>query len=142
MEQLTLDFSKHSSLLSPDEIYQTADQRLLSKLAEDKRLERKPAGIHARELAEYFCMWSNTVDGGLIVVGMEDRGIFSGCDNLSPGQLNAIEKCPYNYCPEARFNSKRVGVTSGRPVAQIPVKTVPPMRINVQYCIQCPCLSW
>ena len=110
--QLSFDFSKHSALLSPDEIYHAANQPLLSKLAEDKRLERKPASIHGRELGDYFSMWSNTIDGGLIVVGMEDKGLFSGCHRLSPDQLNSIEKSAYTYCPEARFHSKRIEVRS------------------------------
>ena len=69
--QLTISFPKHSALLSPDEIYELVDQDLLGRLKEDRRLERKPAGIHGKELGDYFSMWANTVpDGGLLVVGM------------------------------------------------------------------------
>jgi len=121
MEQLSLDFSRHSALLSPDEIYHRADQQLLSKLDEDRRLERKPPGIHGKELGEYFSMWSNTIDGGLIVVGMENKGVFAGCHGLSSGQLNAIEKSAYTYCPEAHFDSKRIGITSTDGVASFVV---------------------
>jgi hypothetical protein len=43
MEQLNLSFIKHSALLSPDEIYEAVDQSLLASIAEDRRIERKPA---------------------------------------------------------------------------------------------------
>ena len=113
MQQLTLSFARHSSLLSPDDIYDGADQELLSRLAEDRRLERKAPGIHGKELGEYFSMWANTVpDGGLIVIGMEDDGQFSGCHKLTPDQLNSVEKSPHIYCPDAKIESKRIEVAS------------------------------
>jgi hypothetical protein len=46
--QQLLPFDRLLSLLSPDEIYGRADETLLQTLREDRRLERKPAGIHAR----------------------------------------------------------------------------------------------
>ena len=111
--QLSITFPKHFALLSPDEIYTDADQFLLSKLAEDRRLERKPPGIHGKHLGDYVSMWANTVpDGGLIVVGMENDGAFSGCHRLTADQLNILERCHYTYCPEARIDSKRIGITA------------------------------
>jgi len=111
MAQLSLSFPKHFALLSPDEIYEAVDQVLLSNLTEDKRLERKPAGIHAQELGKYFSMWANTVpEGGIIVVGMENDGRFSGCHKVSSDQVNSIDKSPGEFCPDARYQSKRVEV--------------------------------
>src|SRR5438552_3457247 len=113
MTQLTLLFAKHSSLLSPDDIYESADQDLLIRLAEDRRLERKPLGIHGKELGEYFSMWANTIpDGGLTVVGMENDGKLSGCHKWTDDQRNSIEKSPHVYCSDAKVDSKRVEVLS------------------------------
>jgi ATP-dependent DNA helicase RecG len=113
MTQLTISFPKHLSVLSPDEIYSAVDEHLLSRLAEDRRLERKPAGIHSKELGDYVCMWANTVpEGGIVVIGMENKGAFSGCHTLSVDRLNALEKAHYQYCPDARVDSKRVPVTA------------------------------
>lgn len=110
-EQLSLIFPKHSAILSPSEIYDAVDQDLLSRLHEDRRLERKPAGFHTKELGEYFSMWANTPpEGGLIVIGMEDDGRFSGCHNLTSKQINALEKSSYIYAPDARVDSKRISV--------------------------------
>lgn len=107
--QQLLPFDRILPLLSPDEIYQAADQDLLQTLREDRRLERKPGGIHPRALGEYLCMWANTApSGGLIVIGMEDNAQTSGCHALSADTLNGLEKAGYTHCPDARSESKRL----------------------------------
>lgn len=113
MAQLSITFPKHYALLSPDEIYDLADQTLLTLLHEDRRLERKPAGVHGKELGEYVSMWANTVpEGGIIVIGMENDGQFSGCHRLDSAHLNTLEKTSYTYAPDARVDIKRVAVTA------------------------------
>src|SRR5690242_1307020 len=111
--QLSFSFSPEKLLLlTPIEIYKLAGQRLLRVLREDKRVERKPAGIHARALGEYFSMWANSPpDGGLIVVGIENDGrVLSGGSKLSPSQLNDLESSGRNFCPDAKYECKRVPV--------------------------------
>jgi ATP-dependent DNA helicase RecG len=117
--ELTLSFSKPGdaytdadlALLTPDDIYLNASEALLRRLSEDRRIERKPATIHANELGEYLSMWANTMpSGGLIVVGQDDLGPFSGCLKINQGGLNLLEGCTF-HCPNARVESKRVGVT-------------------------------
>ncbi|MDX6613229.1 MAG: ATP-dependent helicase RecG [Blastocatellia bacterium] len=113
VSQLSLAFPSHYALLSPDEIYETVDENLLKQLAEDRRLERKPAGMHGKDLGRWFSMWANTApEGGLIIVGMEDEGEFSGCHSLSSDRLNKLEKSHYTYVPDARVDSKRIAVTA------------------------------
>lgn len=114
MEQLNMQFGGgFLALLSPDEIYERADERLLFRLKEDRRIERKPANTHPPVLGEYFSMWSNTSpDGGLIALGMENDGTMSGCGQLSPGQINDREKAALTHCPDCRYKSKRVAVTN------------------------------
>ena len=115
MSQLTFNYEWPSAVLSPDEIYDQVDkdENLLPGLAEDRRVERKPPGIHSRALGDYFSMWSNTAPhGGLIIVGIEDDGQFSGCHKLSTDQLNECERSHVIYCPDAKVESKRVRVTA------------------------------
>jgi ATP-dependent DNA helicase RecG len=109
--QLKLTFSKASILLSPDEIYEALDGELLGKVSEDRRLERKPPGIHGEVLGDYFSMWANTPpDGGLIIVGIGDNGVLSGCHKLPTKHLNALDKAAHTYCPLARVQTKQVKV--------------------------------
>jgi len=105
MTQYTFDWDavpKLERLLSPDEIYDHADETLIRRLAEDKRIERKPHALQARHIAEYVCMWANTRhDGGLIVLGQGDGGDFDGCNQMSAEQINEAEKACHTFCPDA-----------------------------------------
>jgi len=51
-------------LMSAGVIYAGANEFLLHELKEDRRIERKTAGVHADKLGEYFCMWANTPPAG------------------------------------------------------------------------------
>jgi len=96
-------------LLTPAEIYAMAGERLLRVLREDKRIERKPPGIHAPVLAEYFSMWANTPpDGGIVVVGVENDGRITGCSKLRQNRINDIEASGRNFCPDAKYQTKRI----------------------------------
>src|ERR1035438_59912 len=107
--QLPLIFEGPPALISVEDIYDHASVDLFQRLKEDRRIERKPAGIHPPQVGEYFSMWANTVpDGGLIVVGMENDGSVRGCTQLSQKELNRLEKTGMEYCPDARFDSKRI----------------------------------
>jgi ATP-dependent DNA helicase RecG len=98
--------------LSPDDIYERVDENTLPQFAEDRRLERKPASIHPRELSAYFSMWANTVpDGGLIVVGISNEGVITGVSSMGQQRINDLEKTGTDFCPDARFRSKRLPVT-------------------------------
>jgi ATP-dependent DNA helicase RecG len=98
-------------LWGADDIYARADRLLLETLKEDRRIERKPARIHADLLGDYFSMWANTSpEGGLIAVGVADSGKTDGCHSLDTVNLNKLEKAGYVFCPEARCETKRVPV--------------------------------
>lgn len=125
MEQFSLHFETATSdytlgelaLLTPDDIFLRADETLLLRLAEDRRVERKPATIHGEELGQYFSMWANTSGGGIIVLGQKDKKQgtgFYGCAALNDDGLNNAEKRGAFHCPQAVFRSKRVMVTNDR----------------------------
>lgn len=110
-KQLYFNFDPVPSppLMSAGEIYDKADQSLLQQLAEDRRIERKPAGIHARALGDYFSMWANTPpEGGLIVIGLENDGLVSGCLRHSQQHMNELKKVGDTFCPDARYSYKQV----------------------------------
>ena len=103
-------------LLSVDEIYRRASVELLQSLGkEDRRFECKRSGTEAQTLAEYFSMWANTApDGGIIVVGMEDDFLVSGCQNRSTEEMNRLESVRIQYCPDSRSESKRISAINSR----------------------------
>jgi ATP-dependent DNA helicase RecG len=110
-EQMQLTFEGPLELLTVEEIYSTVSAELLIRLSEDRRIERKPPGHHPDALGEYFSMWANTSpEGGIIVIGQHDNGQLLGCSSLTPHQLNRIEKTGMDFCPDAKFASKRVEV--------------------------------
>jgi ATP-dependent DNA helicase RecG len=101
--QLALEFAA-TDVLTVEEIWNGATVPALQLLREDRRIERKPGGIHAAELGTYFSMWANTVDGGVIVVGMENNGVVSGCSS-TPSKLETHAK---DQCPDARVDCRRI----------------------------------
>ena len=99
------------ALWTPRDIWVRVDQRLLEYLGEDRRFERKGCKkIELDDLATYYSAFSNTPDGGLVVYGIEDKGLVVGCDSLSRDQLNSIEKMQMNRCPLAKPEFKRIPV--------------------------------
>ncbi len=107
--QFLFDFEGPLALLTVEEIYDRASTDLFQQLKEDRRVERKPNGIHAKTLGDYFSMWANTApDGGIVVVGMNDDGVVDGCAQLTQKAVNHLEKTQMEYCPDARFDSKRI----------------------------------
>lgn len=113
-EQLSFNFDINPlALLSVDEIFECADEALLSKLAEDKRIERKSSKYGGDGLGEYFSMWANTApDGGIIAVGQLNAGGFDGCKSLSPDKLIRLEKTGYVFCPDAKSQVRRIAVSN------------------------------
>jgi ATP-dependent DNA helicase RecG len=116
--QLMLDLTvrpKPEQLLSPDEIFDGADESLLRRLKEDRRIEWKHSKFSGSSLGEYFSMWANTSpDGGLIVSGMANDGTIEGCKALSQEALNNLEKVGYVFCPDAKYEVKHVPVCNKR----------------------------
>ena len=116
MEQLSLSFDGPIlALLTPDEIYANADHGLLALLKEDRRIEQKSPKIDRRVLGDYHSMWANTKpSGGLIAMGIEKDGSFSGCDHLSIEELNIMEKSGKEFCPDCRPESKRIPIINAK----------------------------
>lgn len=116
MSQIAFDFEAEYGptqlqLLTPDEIFDRADEGLLRALEEDKRLERKPANYGVRHLGDYCCMWANTPPhGGLVVVGIRNDTAYEGCSTLGQERLNKIEKVAATYCPDARIETRHVAI--------------------------------
>ena len=80
-----------TAILTPSQIFELMDERLLRQLGEDRRLERKSPRCGEALLGEYVSMWANTApDGGVIVVGMNDQGTFEGLASVGTAKLNKL----------------------------------------------------
>lgn len=114
-QQLSFGFqTDHAATWSPRDLWLKLDGLTLSDFVEDHRLERKSAKkIHFDALAEYFSMWSNTVEGGIILIGIEDNGTISGCAHISADHLNRLESFYVQSCPDAAPTFKRIPVSIG-----------------------------
>lgn len=114
MSQLSLldllDRPPIEALYKPDQIFESNDFTLFTRLTEDTRFDRKSASSDPKSLAKYLSAFGNgpSVDGGVLAIGIEKDGSVSGCQHLSQGQLSDVEACGHNYCPDGRFNSRRV----------------------------------
>lgn len=110
-QQLQLSLEARARLLTVDEIYSLADASWLRLLKEDRRVERKSPGIHARELAQWFSMWANTAPhGGIIAVGVADNGEMTGVLSASVSHLNNLERTGDTHCPDAKYEYKRTEI--------------------------------
>ncbi|RXF67554.1 ATP-binding protein [Hansschlegelia zhihuaiae] len=111
--QLSFDIEslmkKSIRLLTADEIYEKIASLSIVDVKEDRRVERKPAGISARSLGEYFSIFANTSpDGGVLLIGVEDDGLISGCAKSDQKHLNELERAGDTFCPDARYECKTV----------------------------------
>lgn len=113
-EQLAFDFdtiAKSIHLLTPQEIFNGANEELLLKLSEDNRIDRKLAKISAKTLGESICMWANTgPNGGVVAIGQADDGTITGVASQSQQHINELEKAGWTHSPDARVALKRVPV--------------------------------
>lgn len=107
----------HIATWSPRDLWLKLDGLNLNQFLEDKRLERKSGkAVHFDALAEYASMWSNTVEGGILLIGVEDNGVISGCSAMSQAHLNRLDSFHTQACPEAAPESRRIPVAiNGRP---------------------------
>lgn len=118
-EQLSLfGYSRdHAATWSPRDLWLKLDSLSLPDFVEDKRLERKSGKtVHFDALAEYASMWSNTVEGGILLIGVENDGAITGCAGLSQDKLNRLDSFHTQACPDAAPQSRRIPATvNGKP---------------------------
>jgi ATP-dependent DNA helicase RecG len=85
---------------------------MMTFFSEGRRIDYK-GGIKVdyNDMAKYLSAFSNTPDGGVLLFGADSNGNPTGCTNLSIDQLNRIESCHTQLCPEAKPEFRRIEVT-------------------------------
>lgn len=118
MEQFELfvdpeEVLQDTSLWTPREIWVRLNQRYLELLSEDRRLERKnPKVVNTDNFCEYICAFSNTVDGGVLVFGVEDKDEITGIQ-FDESQIVKLESVHRTKCPLAKPEFRKVPVMVG-----------------------------
>jgi ATP-dependent DNA helicase RecG len=80
-------------------------------LQEDRRIERKSCrDIDFNDFAQYYSAFSNTPEGGIVLIGVDDNGAPSGCKNLNHEKLNSLEHFHLSLCPKAKPEFNRVPI--------------------------------
>jgi ATP-dependent DNA helicase RecG len=100
------------SLWTPLELWKRLDQELMGQFAEDRRLDFKRADkVDFDDLAKYYSAFSNTPEGGVVVLGATSKGLATGCLALPASQLNRVEDFHLQRCPMARPEFRRIPVS-------------------------------
>lgn len=101
-------------LWTADDIYLALDASNVSSFLEDGRIERKSARKSLKDLADDLSAFANAQPhGGVLLVGVEDDGTISGFSLVGRDRLASFEGTNPN-CPDARVESRRVGVINSR----------------------------
>ena len=99
------------SLLSPRELWVLLSAEFIDRLSEDRRIEFKSArAFKTDQLAEYYSMYSNTPEGGVLLIGVENDGRLTGCAQLNTDKLNSIETFHLHKCPDAKPEFRRIAL--------------------------------
>lgn len=117
MEQQSLPLwetpPEHRATWSSRDLWLRLTEHNLSDFSEDDRIERKSAAkIDRQKYAEYLSMWSNTVEGGVLLFGIEDDGKLSGCGTLNQAKINQLKSCHAQLCPESSPEFRSIGIGS------------------------------
>jgi ATP-dependent DNA helicase RecG len=103
LERPTLD-----ALVKPDQVFNSDDWQFVTKHPENTRFDRKSARIAPAALAECLSAFGNgpAVEGGVVVIGVEQDGTVTGCSSVSHEKLQHLEFMGRDSCPDGRFNTK------------------------------------
>jgi ATP-dependent DNA helicase RecG len=99
------------ALWSPRDVWIHFNEFMVESFKEDRRVEYKIPTISLDELAKYFSMFSNTSEGGVIVIGVDKNYSAVGCNNVGQNKINEIEKLHLIRCPLAKPEFRRQAVT-------------------------------
>lgn len=111
-----LDRPSVEGLFKPDQIFETDDYTLFSRLPEDDRFDRKSGRVDSKGLGTCLSSFGNgpSIFGGVIAVGVENDRTISGCKALSETQLQTIESAGRDHCPDGRFRTRRIAAKNAK----------------------------
>lgn len=99
------------ALMTPREIWAQLSEDIIRRAKEDRRVERKSCrDIDFQDMSQYYSAFSNTPEGGVLLIGVENNGNITGCAHMTHEVLNSIEHFHLNLCPKARPEFRRIAI--------------------------------
>lgn len=104
------------ALVKPDQVFTTDDWKFVVNHPENTRFDRKSARIDPKDLAICLSAFGNgpAIEGGVVLIGVENNGTVTGCSSLPEGKLQQLESMGRDHCPDGRFSTNRLQVTNSK----------------------------
>ena len=82
---------------------------------ENPNFERKTAFIQEKELAAEFSAFANSsVEGGLVVLGIEKDKSLIGINIVGQEKINKLIQAQRTFCPLAKVEYKEISITNNK----------------------------
>ena len=96
-------------------LYNNPDIKKLIATTENQNFERKSTLIQQRDLALEFSAFANSsVEGGLVVVGIENDKNITGINFAGQEKINKLMQAQRTFCPMARVSYKEFFVINNK----------------------------
>ncbi len=96
-------------------LYNNPDIKKLISITENQNFERKSTLIQERDLALEFSAFANSsVEGGLVVVGIENDKNITGINFAGQEKINKLLQAQRTFCPMAIVNYKEFSVINNK----------------------------
>ena len=104
------------ALAKPDQIFASQDWKFVVSHPENTRFDRKSGRVDSRGLAECLSAFGNgpAVEGGIVIIGVENDGAITGCSALSIERIQKLELMGRDHCPDGRFETNRINVINAK----------------------------
>lgn len=104
------------ALAKPDFLFTTNDWKFVVSHPENTRFDRKSARVASVRLAECLSAFGNgpAVEGGIVVIGLENDGTLTGCLSVGPEKVQQLEFMGRDHCPTGRFVTNRLEVINSK----------------------------
>lgn len=87
---------------------------LISKI-EDQNFEKKSSRIQPKDLAAEFSAFANSsVEGGLVVLGIEKDKNVVGMNIVSQEKINKLVQAQRTFCPLVKVEYKKISITNNK----------------------------
>lgn len=96
-------------------LYNNPEIEKLLSTVENQNFERKTALIQEKELAAEFSAFTNSsVEGGLIVLGIEKDKNLIGINVVGQEKINKLIQAQRTFCPLAKVEYKEIPITNNK----------------------------